>query len=393
MRWPETVAVLAALMSDGDVARFVGGCVRDAVAKRPVQDVDIAATGAPEKNIRLLEDAGVRVIPTGLSHGTVTAISNRRQFEVTTLRRDVETFGRHARIAFTDDWVEDARRRDFTINALYADADGKLFDPTGGLADLTRGRVRFVGRAATRIAEDRLRILRFFRFHAWFGRGRANRAALLACAAAAAGIRLLSGERIRQELFKLLSAPEPRPALRLMLRHGVLMQILPADADFPALSRLMRGQDDGSPDGILRLAALLRGRDAAYGARLAERLRLANAARDRLLFLLASPISLKGQMPVAQIRRAAYLHGREPMMDLARLKGASTVVEQFRNVEIAEFPLKGRDALAVGLAPGPEVGALLAAIEIWWIEGDFKADRAACLARLETLAAAPRHSG
>ena len=146
MRWPETVAVLAALMSDGDVARFVGGCVRDAVAKRPVQDVDIAATGVPEKNIRLLESAGIRVIPTGLSHGTVTAISNRRQFEVTTLRRDVETFGRHARIAFTDDWVEDARRRDFTINALYADADGKLFDPTGGLADLTRGRVRFVGR-------------------------------------------------------------------------------------------------------------------------------------------------------------------------------------------------------------------------------------------------------
>jgi poly(A) polymerase len=383
MAAPETTALLAALTAEGAVARFVGGCVRDAVAGRPVGDIDIATSGTPETNTRLLRAAAIKVVPTGIRHGTVTAISDHRPFEVTTLRRDVETDGRHARVAFTDDWVADARRRDFTMNALYADADGTIYDPTGGLADLGAGRVRFVGRAARRIAEDRLRILRFFRFHAWYGRGRANRAALAACGEAAAGIDALSGERIRQELLKLLAAPTPLPALRLMARHRVLERVLSGGADLARLARLCRRETaEWGADPLLRLAALMSGRDGETARALAARLRFSNAERDRLVFLVAPPLALRPGMKRAEIRHAVYRHGPERIVDLAHLLGRPEVVAEARRFERPRFPLRGRDGRGLGIAPGPRLGALLAAVEAWWIEGDFEADHAACLTKL-----------
>ncbi|MDP6705922.1 MAG: CCA tRNA nucleotidyltransferase [Alphaproteobacteria bacterium] len=387
MRSPQSVALMAALTAEGDIARFVGGCVRDAVAGRPVTDIDVATSGAPETNTRLLQAAGIKVVPTGIAHGTLTALTGGRHFEVTTLRRDVETFGRHARVAFTDDWLADASRRDFTMNALYADPDGTLYDPAGGIVDLESGRVRFVGRAARRIAEDRLRILRFFRFHAWYGRGRANRAAIRACEAAAAGIDVLSGERIRQELMKLLAAPRPLPALRLMARHRVLERILTGGADLAALASLIRREEtEWAADPLMRLAALMTGQGAAAAEGLAVRLRFSNADRDRLRFLLARPVALRAGVGRREVRRAVYEHGPERIVDLARLIGRPQAASEAQRLERPEFPLRGRDGRATGIAAGPRLGALLAAVEAWWVAGDFAADRDACLSRLRELA-------
>src|SRR6185437_3989474 len=215
-----TRAVLAALGAEGGTARFVGGCVRDTLLGRPIGDIDIATPLTPDRVLARLKAAGIKAVPTGLVHGTVTAVTPQRHLEITTLRRDVETDGRHARIAFTADWAADAARRDFTMNALYLDADGNLFDPMGGLADLRAGRVRFVGDAATRIREDVLRLLRFYRFHAQLGRGTADPTARAACHALAALLPSLSGERIAAETLKLLAAADPIPTLALMAEDG-----------------------------------------------------------------------------------------------------------------------------------------------------------------------------
>jgi poly(A) polymerase len=385
MRAPATQRLLAALTAGGAEVRFVGGCVRDWLAGRAVADLDLATTAEPQENLRLLAAAGLKAVPTGLAHGTVTAVVDGRPYEVTTLRHDVETFGRRARVAFTDDWAADSRRRDFTMNALYADALGRVFDPCGGLADLERGRVRFVGRAAARIAEDRLRILRFFRFHAWFGRGPANRAALAACWQAAPEIALLSGERVRNELLKLLAAPDPRPALRLMQRHGILRHIVPAPVDLAALGRLMRAEPDRAADALRRLAALLRGAPSGFALALAARLRLANSERDRLVLLVDKSVEFASTARRQELRRAVYAHGRERVADLALLAGAAELAEAARRTALPRFPLRGRDALALGVAAGPEVGELLGRVERWWIERDFVPDREACLARLAAL--------
>jgi poly(A) polymerase len=378
MEAPETRAVLAALESDGAAARFAGGAVRDAVLGRDAADIDIATTGRPEENVRLLKRAGLRVIPTGLAHGTVTAISGGRAFEVTTLRIDMETFGRHARVAFTEDWAADAARRDFTMNALYANSSGEVWDPTGGLADLAAGRVRFVGEPAARIAEDYLRILRFFRFHAWYGRGKADRTALAACAAGASGLDSLSGERLRQELLKLLAAPDPVPALRLMAETGVAAKLLPPGPDIEPVARLV------SNDPVLRLAALVSAADAVAVLAMAERLKLSNADRDRLLFRAAPP-ALPADDDGAAARRAIYDFGQARIADLARLCGRPELAAFAERWTPPAPPVAGADALALGLAPGPRVGELLRAVEAWWRERDFAPDRDACLVRLREL--------
>ena len=378
----EATPVLAALGGSG---RFVGGCVRDALLGRKIGDVDIATPLLPEEVMRRLEAAGIKAVPTGLAHGTVTAVVPPRHVEITTLRRDIETYGRHARVAFTDDWAADAARRDFTMNALFLDAEGEVFDPLGGLADLRAGRVRFVGDASTRIREDVLRLLRFYRFHAHYGRGDADAAARAACRALAPLLPSLSGERVAAELLKLLRAADPVPTLRLMREDGVLAVLLPEATRLDRLAGLVALED--AADAIRRLAALLE-RDAAE---VAERLKLSAAERDRLLALVVpgAPVDLAADEKTQ--RRLAYRRGIDLYRDQVLLAGAVTgAAERVRALlRLAEtwrairFPLRGRDVTALGIPAGPEVGRLLAAIEAWWEADDFSADRPALLSELK----------
>jgi poly(A) polymerase len=397
MTAPETRAVMAALAGEGAVARFVGGCVRDAILDRTgtVSDIDIATADPPDRVTLLLGNAGLRSIPTGIAHGTVTALSGARHYEITTLRRDVETFGRRARVAFTDDWAGDAARRDFTMNALYADADGTLYDPTGGLADLRAGRVRFVGDAALRIQEDALRLLRFFRFHAHYGRGEPDAAGLAAASAAAASLATLSGERVTGELFKLLQAATAAGALQIMARHGVLAHLLPEAPGIDRLARLVPIEATlGLSDSLRRLAALLPS-DATAAVRLADRLKLSNDERERFAAIVAPALAVGADMDVAARGRALYRLGRERFVDLALLAWAAEPLPDAAawraHLAAAEawvrpiLPVGGTDVLALGLPPGPRVGELLAAVERWWEAGGFRAGRADALAKLREM--------
>lgn len=401
MTAPETEAVLAALGAEGADPRFVGGCVRDAVLGRPVTDVDVATPDPPERVAALLERAGLRAVPTGLAHGTVTAVADGRPFEVTSLRIDVETYGRHAKVAFTDDWQADAERRDLTINALSATPEGRIFDYVGGLADLRAGRVRFVGDPRARIREDYLRLLRFFRFHAHYGRGAPDPDGLAAAAALAPEATKLSGERVCTELLRLLAAPDPVPVLAVMAAAGVLPVFLPEAGDAAALAALRTVEPaDAPPDTLMRLAALL-SPDPAAGRAVAARLRLSRAERERLGALLAPADAALGSNEKA-LRRALYRHGTALVMDQWRLAWARLAPEDRAakrgalDDALAEaarwrpkpFPLKGRDARALGVPAGPRVGELLAAVEAWWIAADFAPDRAQCLAKLAELAQA-----
>jgi poly(A) polymerase len=392
MTAPETAAVLSALAAGGAEARFVGGCVRDAWLGRPFQDIDIATDAAPERVMDLLTAAGLKAVPTGIDHGTVTAVSGGKPFEITTLRRDVETDGRHAVVAFTADWREDAARRDFTFNALSAEPDGTLHDYFGGLSDLAAGRVRFVGEARTRIAEDVLRALRFFRFHAHYGTGAPDAEGLAACAAAAPLLPGLSGERVRAEILRLLQAPDPVPVWRTMADAGVLAPLLPEADDRPRLERLVALDralgDPSSP--LLRLAALLPG-DRIVAEAVADRLKLSNAERTGLAAYAAPPVVLGAALPRAARRVALHrLDDGALAAGLLRLDAATrgdvpaAVVAEALAALPADtpppFPLAGRDLLALGLAPGPAVGAVLKVVEEWWIGGGFEAGRADCLA-------------
>ncbi len=395
MTAPETRAVVRALTAEGTEVRFVGGCVRDAVAGRPVRDIDLATPDPPEKVIALLEAAGLKAVPTGLAHGTVTAVSSHRPFEVTTLRRDVATDGRRATVAFTDDWEADAARRDFTFNALSCGVDGRLFDPFGGRQDLGAGRVRFVGEARQRIAEDYLRLLRFFRFHAYYGRGEPDPEGLLAAAAAAGELKRLSGERIRAELLRLLQANNPVAVLEVMQQERILTSVLPELGAPDVLKSLLAlAIESPRPDALLRLGALLLGDPASV----AERLRLSNAERARLIAMADQDDGWRVDMPERELRQAIHRAGGTAVRDRlclawARHPKAPDPVAVRRNLALAEswspprFPIKGQDALDLGLAPGAGLGALLDAVEAWWVEQDYEPDRDQCLARLRDLAA------
>ena len=382
-----TGTVMAALNRDGGTARFVGGAVRDALIGRAVTDVDLATDLKPEAVMTRLQAAGVEVIPTGLKHGTVTAVTGKRHFEITTLRVDVETFGRHARVAFGADWQADAERRDFTLNALYLDADGTLYDPTGGRSDLEAGRIRFVGDPATRIAEDYLRVLRFFRFQAHLGRVPPDDAALEACRAAAPKLATLSAERIRVELLKLLAAPDPAPTVRLMAGLGIFAPILPEAVRLDRLAAMVTAERmlDEPPAPLRRLAALLETDDPRG---VADRLRLSNAEIDRVAGALdAAPLPRPGMAP-AEARAEIYRCGATRFIDRALL-GATQMSDPqsyarlftiARSFAKPKLPVAGGDLIALGVPKGPAVGRLLRQVEEHWIGGDFSADREALLA-------------
>ena len=382
--WLTEPAILGLCRALG-AARFVGGAVRDTLLGRAIGDLDLATPLPPAEVMARAARAGFRAVPTGLDHGTVTVLAGTGKIEVTTLRRDVETDGRHAVVAFTRDWAADAARRDFTMNALYLDDEGGVWDPLGqGIEDCLAGRVRFVGDPAARIAEDRLRALRFYRFQAHYGREPADPAARAAASAAADKLDLLSGERVRDELLKLLSAADPVPVLHLMRADGVLDRLLPGAASLDRLAALIPVEPAIDP--LRRLAALLPGNAAPM---LAERLKLANRERDRLLALTASePTMVLGQGIAAQ-RRLIYRLGTDIYLDRVLLQTggqAAGLAELARSWSPPVLPVGGADVLALGVAPGKRVGALLAALEAWWIDEDFRPDRARLLDRLAALA-------
>ncbi len=412
MTAPETRRVIAALSAEGAELRFVGGCVRDAVLGRPVSDIDIATHDPPATVMALLEAAGIKAVPTGIAHGTVTAVLGKAHFEITTLRRDVETDGRRAKVAFTDDWREDAARRDLTINAIFCDPAGRLYDPFGGLADLRLGRIRFVGDARTRIREDVLRLLRYFRFYAHYGKPPPDEEALAACRELASLLPRLSGERVAAETLKLLAAADPASVLAMMRDENILAFVLPEAARGPGIETLralvtIEGLGAGA-DPLRRLAAFI---DPACGEgdarNIAERLRLSGAERERLAALVVVEPELEREITAETRRRLLYRLGTERFRDLALLAWAREIVaggpstraavEAWREHLAAaaawrpvELPIKGRDLLALGLPSGPELGRLLAALEEWWIAEDFAPDRAACLAKAKALAGLPR---
>ncbi len=398
MAAPATVAVMAALSADGAGVRFVGGCVRDAVLGLAGRDVDIATPDAPDRVTALLEAAGIKAVPTGIDHGTVTAVTLDRHFEVTTLRRDIETDGRHAVVEYTDDWEADAARRDFTINALYADPDGTIYDPTGGLPDLEAGRLRFVGEPAQRIEEDALRILRFFRFFAYYGQGQPDVASLEACEALAEQVRSLSAERVATELFRLLAAPDPMTALSMMAAAGVLQQVLPEATRLEPLHVLLQIELSAelAPDALLRMATTVAAGEATglkLAIAIADRLRLSNAQRRRLSELLAPPFEIVPEMSDHEMHVGLYRVGRALFADLVWLNwsrlGVSASFMPHINMaaswEIPKFTLRGDDVADLGVDQGPEIGNLLHEVEAWWIAGDFAADRRACLRKLRDL--------
>lgn len=394
--------LLAALNAARGEARVAGGAVRNALLGEAVADVDIATTTLPEETIRRAEAAGFKAIPTGIEHGTVTVTAGGKGYEVTTLRADVETDGRRAKVVFGRDWKADAERRDFTINALYAEADGTIVDLVGGLADLENRTLRFIGDAEARIREDYLRILRFFRFFAWYGSGRPDAEGLKACARLKDGIDRLSAERVWAELRKLLSALDPSRALLWMRQAGVLTKALPESEKWgiDAIHGLVAAERDlgWAADALLRLEAMVPP-DAERMRLLAERLRLSNAEAERLKEWASAP-KIEPAMTESMLARQLYRNGRQPAIDRLKLSLASAraravtdndaLVEAggySRLLKFAEkwtapqFPLKGSDLQKIGVPNGPGMGKLLKRLEEEWIEADFRLGGDALLER------------
>jgi poly(A) polymerase len=398
MTAPETRAVFEKLQTGGAQARFVGGCVRDLLVGRTVNDIDIATSAEPTRVMAIMKEAGFKTVPIGLDHGTVLVLVGAATFEITTLRQDVETDGRHAKVEFTTDWIADAARRDFTFNALSLEMDGTVHDSFGGANDLKQGCVRFVGDAAMRIDEDVLRLLRYYRFFAHFGRPPADAAARAACRDRAPDIERLSAERIRAEFLKLLAAPDPGPVLDMMRDDGVLPHVIGHTGDLERMARLVKVEAKaGSVDPVRRLFALSppgteRVRD------IARRLKLSNADRDFLLQLQRGAGALQSDMTAAAVHRKIYRFGSRLSRELALMAWAQDDFEdeaqdrKWRDVLAVidaapthALPMTGGDILSEGVPPGALVGDLLRRVETWWVEGDFKADRAACLRYLKTL--------
>jgi len=402
MSWPETLKVMSAFEQAGEQARFIGGCVRDSILKRPVQDIDIATPAQPERVMEILAAKGIHVIPTGIDHGTVTAIIDHEHFEITTLRIDHNTDGRRAQVTFTDDWTQDAARRDFTINAMSCDLDGNIYDPYDGLKDLSTGYIRFVGHAHQRIEEDVLRLLRFFRFLAVYGKYPVNSEALDACHQLAPRLNELSGERVRGELFRILMARNPATTFTKMRAESVLNHILPEAGDVGRLRALAWLIESGvkieniTLDPVRRLAALLSPNLPAKQVKaVAERLKFSNVEKKHLLLLTHPKINIDVNINERDLRKACYLFSGAVVMELALLAWAGKVglearipqpqtqawikiVEYARDWKEISFPLRGRDVINLGVPHGPAIGSWLSEIQDWWISEDFQPTQKDC---------------
>lgn len=396
-----TRAVLDAIIAGGFDARVVGGAVRNALLGLPVKDVDIATTALPQDVIRLAASAGLGAVPTGVSHGTVTVIAHHHPIEVTTLRRDIETFGRQARVTFSTDWAEDAARRDFTLNALYCEVDGTVRDPLGGYADLIARRVRFIGEARDRIREDYLRILRFFRFTAAYAEGLPDADGLSASIELAPGLDQLSAERVRAELLRLLAAPRAVDIVAVMAEAGLIERLIGAKGDVGLLDRLCGieraiGRD---ADPLMRLAALSGG--GRHLTALGARLRLSNAESERLGRLVLPDPAFDPDTDEREARGFIYRFGAETFRDGVLLAWAASTAAtddaQWRGRfalagtwKVPELPVRGADLLDRGLAEGPAIGRVVRAFEDWWIGEDFPQDQLRLAKALSDLVKANR---
>lgn len=394
---PQTKRVVAALdAARAGASRFVGGCVRNAVMGLPADDIDIATQLTPDQVIAAGKAAKLAAVPTGIEHGTVTLVADHIAYEVTTLRRDVSTDGRRATVAFTEDWSEDAQRRDFRLNALYADPDGTIHDPTGGgVDDAKAGRVIFIGDADQRIREDYLRILRFFRFSAWYASA-IDAAGLAACARNIAGLDGLSAERVWKETKKLFAAADPRAAFAAMQEAGVAARALPELKQAERLTRLIALDADNflPADAMTRIAAGLA--DQAAARTFASRLKASNEERARLVSALGASPRVVCYMSVREVHRALYALGAETFADRVKLGWAADprskavplwrmLLEQPKVWPIPKLPLTGEDVIAAGVPPGPLLGQVLREVEHWWIDADFPDDKLSIAERLKAV--------
>lgn len=397
---PDLQRLLAALCESGEEARVVGGAVRNTLLNEPVGDIDIASTTLPHDTKARAESCGFKVVPTGIDHGTVTVIAKGVPYEVTTLRADVETHGRQATVAFGRDWQVDAERRDFTVNALYARANGDVIDHVGGLADIEKREFRFIGDAEQRINEDYLRILRFFRFFAWYGSGRPDASGLKACAKLKVHLQSLSAERVWSELKKLLSAPDPSRALLWMRQSGVLTQILPESEKWgiDTIHGLILAERDldWKPDALLRLEAMVPP-DAARMTALGKRLRLSNADKSRLekwalsdtpkpelsdiglmkLIYSGCRQALTDRMKLALV--AARMNAETDTQAMVRSAQLIRLLDVAAHAEVPVFPLSGADLMKCGLEKGPALGQKLKALETQWLASGFTLSKAQLL--------------
>jgi len=399
----DTARLFGTLSDAGASVRFVGGCVRDAVLGRPITDLDVATDAEPKRVLELLGEKMIRTMPTGIEHGTVTAIPDTRPFQITTLRRDVATDGRRATVEFTNDWVEDSRRRDFTFNALSADIHGMVYDYTDGITDLREGRVRFIGKASDRIAEDHLRILRFYRFQAHYGKTDPDPDAVAACSAAVRSVEALPGERIWNEFSRTLTAPEPTQVLELMEKNGLLRLLLSARWSVSRLTALaaLETMVKLDPDPVRRLTALVQP-DRSEASQIVTRLRLSRHETGRLDDLATRRGESTAGMNDLALRRSLYSLGPERFRELVLLDWANQIVmdpdraaeataawketwDRTANSTPPEFPLAGEDVKVAGIEEGPDVGEILEDIEEWWVERAFRPDRKACLDQLRVI--------
>ncbi len=408
MESPEIKAVLSAITKNGKEARFIGGCVRDAILKIPATDIDLATQETPDQIIALLKAAGIKAVPTGIEHGTVMAVINHQSFEITTLRKDIRTDGRHAVVEFTEDWKQDAARRDFTFNTLSATPDGMVYDYFNGIQDLANRVIRFVGKAPERIEEDYLRILRYFRFISTLGMRVESKTEFQACIARAGKLKELSAERIHSEFFKILASDMRLEVMALMYQQRVLQIILPhviAPENLRQLTWLetkaMKFRSVG-PDPLRRLAALVE-TDESGVRDITAALRLSKAEHKRLTTMVAPSTDLQWDMSEADLQAALFHQGTQTVIDLVLLNWAAMLVASptgltkekngwLRIIETVDhlqgeepvFPLKGQDLLDIGLPPGPEISRILATVEEWWLAEGCQADHDACLTKLKT---------
>jgi poly(A) polymerase len=371
---PDTIKIFSAL---DNKARFVGGCVRNILLKIGINDVDIATEHKPEDTIKKLVQAGIKAIPTGISHGTITALLNGKSYEITTLRQDINCDGRHAQVKFTDSWEEDAARRDFTFNAMSMDLDGKIYDYFGGQQDLQKGVVKFVGNANLRVNEDVLRVLRFFRFFAFYGKLPLDKDAINACISGADKIPSLSGERIQNEMFKLLDAENPAQVITIMQENNINNYLFERDVNIKALEKIQ----DASDVILLRLAALMTGFSIAEVNSQAKKWKLSNRDKNYLLDVFFPHTNFDLKSNVAMQHKAIRWLGKKIYKDVVLLKWSlGGVKDSIKNKLIYEadswkiptFPVNGNDIQNIGIAQGKHIGEVLFKAEKWWENNNYK---------------------